>query len=166
MEYKDLKLNGKLIRVFKNGNIHRFKIKKGEFTTPVDEPSGWKDLKSNYIRIQINNKCYYIHRVVAFAFLGLDIKNTELKIDHKNHNTEDNSVDNLEVCTQSQNQQNRSNIKGYRYNKKTKKYQAFIMTNNKRIYGGHFDTEEEAHARYLELKMIHHEYYRDVICSQ
>jgi len=170
MEYKDLELNNKLIRVFKNGNVHHFKIEKGEFTTPYIEPSGYKTYrkktKSYYIRIEINKKKYYAHRIVAFAFLGLDIKNSKMKVDHKNHDTENNSVLNLEVCNDSQNQQNRSNTKGYYWNKKEKKYQVGIMINKKHIYGGSYNTEEEAHERYLELKMIHHDYYREVICSQ
>tara|TARA_R110001632_G_scaffold55494_1_gene135844 strand:- start:464 stop:976 length:513 start_codon:yes stop_codon:yes gene_type:complete len=169
MEYKDVELNKKLIRVFKNGNVHLFKTKNGEYTTPFDNPSGYKTYrkktKSYYIRIQINRKKYYAHRIVAFAFLGLDIKNTKLQVDHNNHDTENNSVENLDVCTGSQNKQNRRNIKGYWLNKKTQKYEAHIRINNKRIYGGSYDTEEEAHARYLELKMIHHDYYRYVICS-
>ena len=169
MEYKDLELNNKRIRVYKDGNVHHFRTKNGEYTTPFDEPSGSKEyrkkIKSYYIRMEINSKKYYAHRIVAFAFLGLDIKNSKMKVDHKNHDTENNSVANLEVCNDSQNMQNRSNTKGYSYNKKNKKYEVRITINKKTIYGGLFNTEEEAHARYLELKMIHHDYYRDYIFS-
>jgi hypothetical protein len=170
MEYKDVELNNKMIRVYKDGKVHHFRTKKGEYTTPFDEPSGSKEynklLKSNYVRILINYKKYYAHRIVAWVYLGLDITNTKLKIDHNNHNTEDNSVENLDICSHSQNMQNRRNIKGYTYNKRLQKYEVRITINKKRIYGGVFDTEEEAKSRYLELKMIHHDYYRDVICSQ
>ena len=169
MEYKDVELNNKMIRVFKNGNVYLFKIKNGEYTTPFDNPSGWKEynklLKSNYIRMEINKKKYYIHRIVAWVYLGLDIKNPKLKVDHNNHDTENNSVENLDVCTHAQNLQNIKNVKGYSFDKTKQKYQVGININKKRIYGGLFDTKEEAHARYLELKMIHHDYYRDVICS-
>ena len=170
MDYKDVELNNKMIRVYRNGNIFHFKTKKGEYTTPVDNPSGTKvykkATKSYYIRILINYKKYYAHRIVAWVYLGLDIKNKKLQIDHNNHDTEDNSVENLEVCSNSQNQQNCKNTKGYYWNKEKQKYKAYITINKKTIFGGYFDTEEEAHARYLEIKTEHHDYYRDVICSR
>jgi hypothetical protein len=168
MDYKDVELNNKMIRVYKNGNVHLSRT--GQYSHLfTDEPSGTKEYnkttKSYYIRISINNKKYFIHRIVAWVYLGLDIKNTKLQIDHNNHDTEDNSVENLKVCTQSQNMQNGKNTKGYCWNKQHKKYQAYIKINRKPIFGGYFNTEEEAHARYLELKAEHHDYYRDVICS-
>ena len=170
MDYKDVELNNKMIRVYKNGNVHHFKIKNGKITTPYVEPSGTKVYskytKSNYIRIEINYKKYYAHRIIAWVYLGLDITNTKLQIDHNNHDTEDNSVENLEVCNDSQNMQNRSNTKEYYWIKKRQKYQVGIMINKKHIFGGYFNTEEEARARYLELKAEHHDYYRDVICSR
>ena len=169
MDYKDVEFNNKMIRVFRNGNIHL--SRKGQHSHLfTDEPSGYKkyskNTKSYYMKIQINYKNYFVHRIVAWVFLGLDITNTKLQIDHNNHDTEDNSVENLKVCSQSQNQQNAKNTKGYTWNKNAKKYQAEIRINGKKIYGGLFNTKEEARARYLELKAEHHDYYRDVICSR
>ena len=169
MDYKDVELNGRMIRVYKNGNVHL--SRRGQYSHLFfDEPGGCKEYnkttKSNYIRTEINYKKYCIHRIIAWVYLGLDITNTKLKVDHKNHDTEDNSVENLEVCSQSQNQQNRKNPKGYYWNKRLQKYEVEIQKNGKKIRGGYFDTEEEAHARYLELKAEHHDYYRDVICSR
>jgi hypothetical protein len=169
MDYKDVELNNKMIRVYKNGNVHL--SRKGQYSHLfTDEPSGCKQYckttKSYYIRIRINYKLYLAHRIVAWVYLGLDIKNKKLQIDHNNHDTEDNSVENLKVCTDSQNMQNGKNTKGYWWNKEKQKYQVEIQKNKKKIYGGLFNTEEEAHARYLELKAEHHDYYRDVICSR
>ncbi len=169
MDYKDVELNKKMIRVYKNGNVHL--SRRGQYSHLfTDEPSGTKvykkATKSYYIRILINYKKYYIHRIVAWVYLGLDIKNKKLQIDHNNHDTEDNSVENLDICSNSQNQQNGKNTKGYYWNKEKQKYKAYITINKKTIFGGYFNTEEEAHARYLELKAEHHDYYRDVICSR
>ena len=169
MDYKDVELNNKMIRVYKNGNVHLSRT--GQYSHLfTDKPSGSKNYnkttKSYYIRIEINYKKYYAHRIIAWVYLGLDITNTKLQIDHNNHDTEDNSVENLEVCNDSQNMQNRSNTKGYYWIKKRQKYQVGIMINKKHIFGGYFNTEEEARARYLELKAEHHDYYRDVICSR
>ena len=46
--------------------------------------------------------------------------------------------------------------KGYRWGKKTKKWEARITVNYKQIHLGCFDTEEEARKAYLKAKRKHH----------
>ena len=73
-------------------------------------------------------------------------------IDHENHTRDDNSNDNLRVVSQQQNCFNRSNVKGYCWNNKAKKWQAQIRIDGKSEYLGLFEKEEEAHNAYLAAK--------------
>ena len=77
-------------------------------------------------------------------------------IDHENHTRDDNSNDNLRVVTHQQNQFNRSNVKGYTWDKKRKKWVAYIRVNGKSKNLGGFETEDEARKAYLEAKAIYH----------
>ncbi len=50
-------------------------------------------------------KTYYVHRIMGFAFLGL---NGDLVIDHINRNTQDNRLENLQVVTRKRNSELRA----------------------------------------------------------
>jgi hypothetical protein len=77
------------------------------------------------------------------------------EIDHINGVRDDNRIENLREVTQSQNQRNRVNAKGYYWNKQNKKWHSSI-NNNGIIYLGSFTTEQEAHQAYLDAKKIYH----------
>lgn len=64
--------------------------------------SGWKD-KQGYVRLRMNGKAYFIHRIVATKY----IPNPEGKeeVNHINGIRHDNRVENLEWVTRSENQQ-------------------------------------------------------------
>ena len=163
MDFVDIELNEKKIRVYRNGNVHLSRV--GQYSHLFTEkPNGWKayynDVKSYYILILVNYKMYKVHRIVAMAFLGLDITNPKIQVDHIDHNTENNSVENLRVCSSAENNQNRKNIKGYYFCKKTNKYKVKIILNGKPTHGGYYVNEEDAKKRYLEMKQEQHEYYR------
>jgi hypothetical protein len=99
------------------------------------------------------------HRLVKLAhdptFDIFDVSPSNC-IDHKNHTRDDNSIDNLRVVTNQQNQFNRSGVKGYCWDKKRKKWVAFIMLNGILKNLGGFEKEEDARAAYLKAKAIYH----------
>lgn len=115
-----------------------------------------------YLQIGINKKRYLVSRIIADAFKEDFTLDSELVVDHKNHDIHDNSVANLRCITNQQNQFNRSNTKGYIKKSYIKKdgteveyWEIKLMINRKSISKS-VATEEEARQGYLELKRIHH----------
>lgn len=118
-----------------------------------------------YLHIKFNTKGkeykFSIHRLVAMSFIPND-NEAFTQIDHINRVKTDNNVTNLRWVNNAMNSQNRDfkNVKlsklnktgktGVRYNKG--KYEASINFNHKFIYGGRFDTYEEAVKRREELE--------------
>ena len=76
--------------------------------------------------------------------------------DHINRITLDNRRHNLRIVTYQQNAFNRKNVKGCGWDKKKKKYRAYIVINNKQIHLGYYGTEAEAREKYLEAKKKYH----------
>ncbi len=115
--------------------------------------------KDGYLIIGFNKnnkqKTYKTHRIVAQAFLGLDIDDKTKMINHKNHIVSDNRIENLEIVNIRENSSYRlkkttSRFIGAKYHKRDKKWESFIRINNKDAYLGRFNTEEEAHQAYLK----------------
>ena len=97
----------------------------------------------------------YILKGHHFAWFWIN-GNVEIdEIDHINRNKVDNRICNLRNVTQQVNQWNR-NGKGYCYNKRSKKYQAYIAANNKQIHLGCYDTPKDARQAYLNAKQQYH----------
>lgn len=91
-------------------------------------------------------KKHSIHRLVGKAFLG--IKDCEM-LDHINRNPLDNRLENIRVCTLSQNGANRrpnkgKKYKGVRFMKNEKRWTARIVKDGKHRWLGYFDSEVEA----------------------
>ena len=117
-----------------------------------------KPEKNGYIRITINKKMYYLHRLIyKYHNENWDITDSSNNnlIDHININPLDNRIENLRVVNHSQNQRNKnkqdncsSKFIGVCWNKTSKKWQAQISINGKEKYLGRYDTEEEAHLVY------------------
>jgi len=103
-----------------------------------------RDKKNKNIR-----NLYLMHRIIINCPDGMDV-------DHINHNRLDNRKSNLRIVTRQQNHFNRSKVKGYIWNKSSKKWQAYIVINRKKIHLGYFDTEEEARNAYLLAKEKYH----------
>jgi hypothetical protein len=114
--------------------------------------AGYVD-KRGYLFIRINYFLYSAHRLAWLYVYGSFPK----MIDHINGNRQDNRIENLRECTDSQNQGNskrsKNNTTGYKgvsLHKGTGKYTAEITYNNKKIYLGLFLTPEEAHDTYCK----------------
>lgn len=75
-----------------------------------------------------------------------------MQVDHKNHDTLDNTNENLRIVTNAQNQQNRkgaprsssSRVRGVHWEKRRRKWRAYIYKNNKLIHLGYFDSISDA----------------------
>jgi len=96
-----------------------------------------------------------LHQAII-ALSGQKVPNG-YEIDHKDRNILNNLEDNLRVCTNIQNSQNRkkdvfsaSKYKGVSWRKRDNKWQATITINTKSIYLGVFSDEEEAAKKYNE----------------
>lgn len=86
-----------------------------------------------------------------------------LVIDHINHNTLDNTRENLRIVTQGQNNQNKkgaaknskSGVRGVHWNKQANKWHAQVGLNNKIIYLGLFDDLKEAEQAVIKARKTH-----------
>jgi len=155
MDYVEIVLLETNLRVYPNGDIWRLSKggrggKKGKWKLVTLTPD-----KYGYLHIKLKNKLYKCHRIVAYAYLGLDINNKKDIIDHINHITTDNRVENLRILDNQKNCFN-TNAKGCSFREKCNKWEARIKINGELIYLGYFDTEEEAHQAYLNAKLIYH----------
>jgi hypothetical protein len=112
--------------------------------------------KSGYKSIRFRNKTttYFLlqHHFIYYIATGKIVE----EIDHINGDRADNRIDNLRSVNRSQNQHNRKTAKGYYWQKKSNKCIAQIVLNNKVIYLGCFDQQEEARKAYLDAKKIYH----------
>lgn len=96
----------------------------------------------------------YLHRWVVDSFYNIPVGG--LEVHHKNHNTLDNRLENLQVVTHRQNlrhqqlkKSNTSGFKGVDFNKSTRgKYKAAIMVDGRKVCLGTFVTAEEAAKTY------------------
>ena len=82
--------------------------------------------------------------------------NGQLDIDHINHDGLDNRKRNLRICSHSKNLTNQHNYNNGIYKTKSNKYRATICKNNKTIYIGTYDTEDDAiyHRKIEEKKLF------------
>ena len=102
----------------------------------------------------LHNK--YLHRMIMGDPDGKDI-------DHINRNPLDNRRENLRICTHQQNSFNRTknsnNTSGYKcvyFDKRYKKFQAYISIHGKRKSLGYFDSAEKASECYKQAALKHH----------
>ena len=144
------------LRVYETGEIET-KYKRnfrghhiGDWVKISSTVSNW-----GYFRTSIGKKKgARVHRIVAYAYLGLNLDDPKAQVDHINHDKLDNRVSNLRIVSNQQNQFNNT-CKGYTI-RENGKYQVRIRVSKKLINLGTYDTEEEARRIYLENKKIYH----------
>lgn len=135
-------------------------IKTSSNRAQVGQPAGSKD-KKGYLKIGIAGKILYAHRIAWLLYYGEWPKD---QIDHINQCKSDNHIMNLREATnteQTRNQKHRANNKsgfrGVAWNKKKKKYEAYLHSDGEKIFLGYFICQHKAyHARKIaELKYWH-----------
>ena len=141
----------------------KYDIETGEIWCANKRSGIWKVKSpyksSDYLRINIGSKVYLHHRVIyKFYNPSWNIENgsNDNSIDHINGHTDENQIENLRNVTHQQNGWNQTKAKGYCWDKKAKKWAAYIRLNGKTIYLGRYDLEEDARNAYLEAKKIYH----------
>lgn len=105
----------------------------------------WKNDNGYLITSLRNNKKVRMHRLI------MDEQDTNVRIDHKDHNTVNNRKYNLRRATNAENTRNgklrstnTSGVTGVRYNDQKGKWTAEITVDYKNIYLGAYDTFEDA----------------------
>jgi hypothetical protein len=142
---------------YKEGNLYRKKNSGGK---KVGDICGWTTLCNGkpYKKLSINKKTVYLHHAIFIFHHGY----LPERIDHKDKNSLNNNIENLRACNQSLNMANSSikstNTSGYKgvsFRSDTKKWQASLMKNYKKISLGCYATAEEANKAYLEGSKKH-----------
>jgi len=139
-----------------NGEIYLYKKNKnGNYWYKIIFTLGNRGYLLCFLTNENNiRRLFLFHRLIYLFFnFDFDIFNKKLLIDHIDRNPLNNSIDNLRPATPQQNSFN-TDAKGCYFDRG--KWNAAIYINRKRIYLGRYTTEEEAHAKYLEAKVIYH----------
>ena len=150
-----VEVNGEIVYVTRCGNLWRWKRHR-KWSAPKFQKIVTKLDSYGYIRPKIGGKLVLLHRIVASAFLGLDISEKRIQVDHINGIRHDNRLENLRLVTCQQNGFNQTKAKGYYWSNQNNKWQAQIKLDGRNIYLGSFVTESEARQAYLDAKLIHH----------
>lgn len=116
-----------------------------------------------YINLSVDGKSYGAHRIVwmyVHGYLPSAI------IDHKNGNKSDNRITNLREATISQNRMNcrthsnnSSGLKGVRFDKIKKRWEARITIERKQVRIGRFKSAAAAHAAYVAAAVKHYQQF-------
>lgn len=109
---------------------------------------GGRTSRKKYLTISINKSLYLAHRIVYIYVYGVELSS---EIDHINGDGLDNRISNLRQVSRVENCMNikmrsdsTSGVMGVSFDKKSKKWHAYISKNKKRITIGYFDCISEA----------------------
>lgn len=144
-------LNTRILRMNDDGEMWGYMKGKKEWLLIENNGNN-----NGYNQISCGGKLYRRHRVLACVFLGLDINDPKSQVDHIDCNKLNNSLENLRIVSNQQNQWNRKDTKGYCWYERYKKFQANICLNGKHIHLGYFDNEDDARQAYITAKEEHH----------
>ena len=154
-EYRPVKGYEGLYEVSNFGNVKSLQRKGCKSDRILKEFIGG----NRYLRVGLLNKNYYVHQLVAIAFLNHIPNGLKLVIDHIDNNPRNNRLDNLQLITNRENCskdiKGKSNYIGVSWHKQANKWRATIMINGKTKSLGLFANEIQASNAYLyELKNI------------
>jgi hypothetical protein len=146
MEERIVIIRGLKLKCLEDGSVFVWKDEchKGKLIEPYWRQVGSKE-KQGYITYHSNiSGAMKLHRIIAVAFLGLDIENLKDEIDHIDGNRSNNNVSNLRIVNHTQNCMNYQNkeIKGV-LPREYGRWRAYINYNKAR-YSKTFKTKEEA----------------------
>jgi hypothetical protein len=118
---------------------------------------------NGYLKIFINNKHYYAHRLAWLYTYGYM---PDREVDHINHDKSDNRISNLRLATRNQNSfntsirsDNTSGIKGVSWYPRLNKWRVYINANNKQKTIGYFEELELAELVIYEARKKYHGHY-------
>jgi len=169
-EWKDIKNYEGLYQVSNLGNVRsldRYILKKDgnkQFCKGIILKNDIDNKNYANVRLCDKNKkhrVYKVHRLVAQEFIGgledFDYdSNTNSVVNHKNHNTNDNRLENLEIVNIRENtsyQKRRDNFSskytGVSYHKKNKKWMAQIQYKKQLYFLGYYEKEDDAYKSVL-----------------
>lgn len=123
----------------------------GKFLKQSLTGKGYK--KSNgYLVVRLNGKLKKVHRLVAITFL--ENPNNLPQVNHKDKNTTNNKLNNLEWCTNFQNSHHAKDNKfiGVRFRRDRNNYSAELKYKGVRYRKSGFDTEEKANEYLQKIK--------------
>lgn len=137
----------------------------GVFTSIHGSKVGYLS-KDGYIQITLSDGSQRKAHRLAWLYMNGEFPNGIL--DHIDGDRTNNKWDNLREVTYSQNSMNsrfrKNNTSGYKgvsFDKRYRKYEAYIWKQNKKKNLGYFDSPEDAHAAYVKAsEVMHGEYAR------
>jgi len=138
--------------IYNNGDV--FSIKKNIFLKTRTNYDGYKrvDLSDNNKK----KKTFFIHQLVAIAYLNHTLDNYDKCIDHIDNDKTNNVYNNLQIISRSQNSRKGAStleqkLKQGTYKTQNGTYIAMIQFNNIKQYLGTFKTFEEAKSSYDKI---------------
>ena len=155
-DYKD----GLLYWKIKPAN--QYKINIGDLASKI-----WRLRKTTIYR-----RCVYIKRVRISSSRVIFLWHNgylPINVDHINHNTLDDRIENLRAATSSQNNANGSShrdstskYRGVCYLKNKNKWECKIQSEYKKVWVGWFETEIEAAIAYNKAALIYHKEFANL----
>lgn len=122
--------------------------------------AGYKT-KANYWVVQIDGESYRAHRIIWFIFHG-EIQHG-MEIDHIDGNGLNNKIDNLRLCSRSENLCNRSRpknntsgVNGVHFCSANKAWIAKVKKGGKLVFKKSFKTFAEAVRQVIAAREVHH----------
>ena len=117
---------------------------------------------NNYRNVRLHGKKIPVHHIIFMMFYGYMPK----KIDHKDNNRLNNSIENLRIATTENNNQNAlkrkdntTGIKGVTFCKRDKLFIARIQANGTRHLIGYYKNLKEAEQAVIEARKKHHKQF-------